>query len=84
MENTSSKILSFEEFLNQETAAEMPQMGDDSGEVAEIPAELPAEDGDPVGDMPVSTDVELVDGPVAELPAASDEPVDGESQEDAQ
>ena len=84
MENTSSKILSFEEFLNQETPAEMPQMGDDSGEVAEIPAELPAADGDPAGDMPVLTDVELVDGPVAELPAASEELVDGESQEDAQ
>lgn len=83
MENTSSKILSFEEFLNQGSPAEMPQMGDDSIDVAEIPAELPAEDGDPAGDMPVTTDVELVDGPVAELPAA-EEPTGEESVEDAQ
>jgi hypothetical protein len=82
MENTSSKILSFEEFLNQGTPAEMPQMGDANGEVAEIPAELPQADGEPAGDMPVVSDVELVDGAAAELPEAPE--AGEESQEDAQ
>jgi hypothetical protein len=84
MENTSSKILSFEEFLNQGAPAEMPQMGDDANQVAEVPAEMPMADGDPAGDMPVVSDVELVDGPTAEMPEAPEAPAEEESQEDAQ
>jgi len=83
MENTSSKILSFEEFLNQGTA-EMPQMGDDAGQVAEVPAEISAADGDPAGDMPVVSDVELVDGAAPEMSEAPEAPAGEESQEDAQ
>ncbi len=82
MENTSSKILSFEEFLNQGAPAEMPQMRDGAGEVADVPAELPQADGEPAGDMPVVSDVELVDGPAAEMPEAPE--AGEESTEDAQ
>jgi len=69
MKNTSSKILSFEEFLNR-------------GAQDELPAELPTADGKPADDMPVLSDVELVNGPTAELPKAPE--AGKESQEDAQ
>lgn len=68
METPNHKILSFEEFLNQkpgEANAEMP------AETPEMP-ELPAADGDPEGDMPVNTDVELVDGPSGEVKAENE------------
>jgi hypothetical protein len=67
MENQNSKILSFEEFLNK--GSEMPADMD----TQEVP-ELPAHDGDPAGDAPVASDMELVDGPAATVePAEGDE-----------
>jgi hypothetical protein len=67
MENQNSKILSFEEFLNK--GSEMPADMD----TQEVP-ELPAHDGDPAGDAPVASDMELIDGPAAEVePTTGDE-----------
>lgn len=68
METPNHKILSFEEFLNQKPEAGHNDM---PAETPEMP-ELPTADGDPAGDAPVSTDVELVDGPNGEVKAENE------------
>jgi hypothetical protein len=85
MENQSSRILSFEEFVN--TKDEMPA----SAATSEVPAEMPAVDGDPAGDAPVETDMELVDGPAAPIEpsgdgeeASADLPVEGSEEAPAE
>ena len=65
MEKSNSKILSFEEFLNQGAEVDTTMAND------ELP-EIPAADGDPAGDAPVASDMELVDGTAAPIEGSED------------
>jgi hypothetical protein len=83
MENPGSKILSFEEFMQQGSSAE--PIAPNMDMPTEVPAEIPAQDGDPAGDMPVVSDVELVDGGSADMQVATQNDEEKpESTEDAQ
>lgn len=80
MENQNSKILSFEEFLNQ---GDQHQADDTNQEMPE----LPAADNDPAGDAPIVDDLEIATDPVEELAATEDdtlqdEPVSEEEEEE--
>jgi len=84
MENLGSKILSFEEFMQQDSTAE-PAMEPTMDMPAEAPSEIPMQDGDPAGDMPVVSDVELVDGGSADMQVATQNDEEKpESTEDSQ
>lgn len=94
MDTNTHKILSFEEFMNKPTEAPETEMPG----AEPTNTEVPAHDGDPAGDMPVTADLQLVDGPSGdvepelngtegseggeETPAEGEEPAEG-SEENA-
>lgn len=93
MDTNNHKILSFEEFMNS-NKPEAPETEMPGAEPTNT--EIPAHDGDPEGDMPVTADLQLVDGPsgevepelngtegdegTEEVPAEGEEPAEGSDE----